>query len=292
MSVPGSARKCIFTYVSVGMGVGSCRVVVILAITEIIIHVSEPHVGLVLYNEEEVLDFIKTNIEDIDSAYTKVLTADTADKSRTKTGKKGRTNKKRNKKPKATSKKQNQRNYSTFASNLLQLNNQEEFDRLCDFLHQNGGYTPVPVNSTGNCMFASIRRCIDTPMEYTNSHLRRQVVYFMVAYKEFMLPHFEEWIKLIYGSSRLSPEEYQSKKDAGNLTELDEEDYNCPGPFSYVEYLKALLKDDFYGDNIVLNVVSMMWNVGITVLNGKELNPIKIRHDKSLMNTDIVLNIQ
>ena len=173
MLVPGSARKCICTYVSVGMGVGSCRAVVILAMTEIIIHVSEPHVGLVLYNEEELLDFIKTNIEDIDSAYTKVLTADTADQSRTKTGKKGRTNKKRNKKPKATSKKQNQRNYSTFASNLLQLNNQEELDSLCDFLHQNGGYTPVPVNSTGNCMFASIRRCIDTPMEYTNSHLRR-----------------------------------------------------------------------------------------------------------------------
>ena len=54
----------------------------------------------------------------------------------------------------------------------------------------------------------------------------------MVAKREFILPFFQERIKLIYGASGLTPEEYKSKKDAGILTELDEENYMCPGPFS------------------------------------------------------------
>ena len=43
------------------------------------------------------------------------------------------------------------------------------------------------------------------------------------------------------------------------------------GPFSYKVYLNKLLKREFWGDEVVLWAVSMMWGLKITVLNSKTL---------------------
>ena len=51
----------------------------------------------------------------------------------------------------------------------------------------------------------------------------------------------------------------------------------------------ALLGNGFWGDEIVLTVVSMMFQCGITVLNADNFLQTKIRHNTSLRNADIVL---
>ena len=41
------------------------------------------------------------------------------------------------------------------------------------------------------------------------------------------------------------------------------------GPLSYRDYLHNLLRRDFWGDEIVLWVISMMWGLKVMVLNSK-----------------------
>ena len=61
------------------------------------------------------------------------------------------------------------------------------------------------------------------------------------------------------------------------------------GPFSYAVYLKKLLKRQFWGDEIVLWSISMMWNLKISVVNSKTLQEYRIRHDCTLHHVDVAL---
>ena len=54
-------------------------------------------------------------------------------------------------------------------------------------------------------------------MEYTNTHLRRQLVMEMIWYKEFFLPHLTDAISGGYGG-KLSAEEYARCEREGLLT--------------------------------------------------------------------------
>ena len=42
------------------------------------------------------------------------------------------------------------------------------------------------------------------------------------------------------------------------------------GPFSYKVYLNKMLKREFWGDEVMLWAVSMMWGLKITVLNSQD----------------------
>ena len=57
----------------------------------------------------------------------------------------------------------------TFENDMYGLQNMEQYNRLTLYLQENGDFKPVPVNNRGDCLFASIRWCIDTPAEYTNN---------------------------------------------------------------------------------------------------------------------------
>ena len=124
-------------------------------------------------------------------------------------------------------------------------------------------------------MFASLRRCIDSPLEYSNTHLRRQIVVTVAENPEFFFPVLSQHTKGNYGHIRKSKATYDQKKREGTITSQEKEDYECPGPFSLKSYLQALLKRKFWGDEMVLMVSSMMWQVGITVLTGETLRCIK-----------------
>ena len=75
----------------------------------------------------------------------------------------------------------------------------------------------------------------------------------------------------------------------GSITRNEREDYEAPGPFSLVSYLQAMLKLDFYVDDITLIVLSMMWQVRVMVLNGETLHQIKIHHGNRLEDVDIAV---
>ena len=66
-----------------------------------------------------------------------------------------------------------ERHISTHMSLALGLQDQETYSRLIRYLQGHEQLDPIPVEAMGNCMFSSIRRAIDVPLEYQNVHLRR-----------------------------------------------------------------------------------------------------------------------
>ena len=128
-----------------------------------------------------------------------------------------------------------------------------------------------------------------TPAEYTNTHLRCQLVVFMAENREFLITVLKEHIRGNYGHVRFSSEEYKSKSADGTITQTEIDDYQCPGPYSFMTYLQALLAPNFWGDEMVLIVTSMMWQVGITVLSAETLLPAKVCHGNKVSKSDILL---
>ena len=99
----------------------------------------------------------------------------------------------------------------------------------------------------------------------------------------------KEHIRGNYGHLRLSKQQYEKKCADNTLTDEEREDYLTPGPFSFATYLHALLNPRFWGDEICLVGISMMWQVKITVLNADTLHTIRIRHTNILHRADMVL---
>ena len=92
-----------------------------------------------------------------------------------------------------------------------------------------------------------------------------------------------------YGHIWLSPEEYRRKQASNQLTAQERQDFNEPGPFSIASYCEALLKSDFYGEELCLRLLSMMFKVCITVLDGDSLVGIRVRHQNAALNADAIL---
>ena len=96
-------------------------------------------------------------------------------------------------------------------------------------------------------------------------------------------------IKGNYGHVRLTKSQYRKKDRDGTLTPQERSDFNEPGPFSLVSYLEAFLDKVFYGDEITLVLISMMWQIRITVLQAETKMQTKIRHSNTLALADMVL---
>ena len=92
-----------------------------------------------------------------------------------------------------------------------------------------------------------------------------------------------------YGQIRLFTEEYRRKEASGQLTDQERQEFNEPGPFSITSYCEALLKSDFYGKGLCLRLLSLLFKVCITVLDGDSLVGIRVRHQNSALNTDTIL---
>ena len=171
---------------------------------------------------------------------------------------------------------------------FMGCNTPDEFSSLLEYLQLNGGWFPFHVQRRGACQFAAFWRGIDCPMEYTNTHLRRQLVMEMIRYKEFFLPHLTDVISGGYGG-KLSADEYSRHEREGLLTAATRQTYDDPGPFSYLTYLEHILKRDSWGDEITLVVLSMVFQLRITVVTVPSLHGNPIRHMNALDKLDIVL---
>ena len=60
-------------------------------------------------------------------------------------------------------------------------------------------------------------------------------------------------------------------------------------PLSYKQYLKLLLQQDFWGDEVVLYAISCMWHMKITMLNMRTLQEYRIHHDRRMDDTDVII---
>ena len=161
--------------------------------------------------------------------------------------------------------------------------------QLMQYTLENGPFSVKQVQQRGACMFSASWRCINCPFEWTNTHLHWQVVAHIVHNIEFLYPIISTHIQGNYGHLRITQEEYDTKKRLGTLTPEEKEDFEAPDPFSLVTYLKALIKRKFYGDIIILIIISMMWQVQISVLNAETLRQIKIQTSTRLNKVNIAL---
>ena len=179
-----------------------------------------------------------------------------------------------------------QRNYSTTASLFLGLDNHEAYTRLSTYLHKTASLDAIPVGLDGACLFSSIRRIFDAPKEYTSMQLRRQLVITLCNHKNFFYPIMVESIKGTYGFQRMSEEECDDLYKRNLLTD---QDHNCPGPFSFLGYLRSLLEPNFWGDELCLCLLSMAFQVGITVVSAEGFTCIRFRHKQDIPNSDVIL---
>ena len=167
--------------------------------------------------------------------------------------------------------------------------NMEGIIRLIEYGTINSGFVPLSTQQRGACMFHAFRRCISYPREFTNSHLRRLIVSFICSRAEELYPMLVCSISGNYGHIRLSAEEYKRKQDSNQLTEQERQEFHEPGLFSIVTYCEALLKSNFYGEELYLRFLSMMFKIQITVLDGDSLIGIRVRHQNTALNVDAIL---
>ena len=167
-----------------------------------------------------------------------------------------------------------------------------EYLRLKQYLKDNGGRQMLKAKGDGACLFHSLLQCIDTPKEYSQVHLRRDIVLLMAQYPEFFLGEMYDNIVGEYCVNYMSEEEYQEKKAANQLEQWQIDQHNTPGPYSYVKYLEALLQPSFWGDGIVLFVASCLLQVPIAVIHAESLRVDRIRNTLSMAEQDITLVIQ
>ena len=161
--------------------------------------------------------------------------------------------------------------------------------RMIDYGALNRGWAPLVTQQRGSCLFHSVRRSIQCPKEFTNMHLRRMIVSFICDRVDELFPMLKVAISGNYGHLRLTQDEYQRKMDEGTVTDQEKEEYEEPGPFSIASYLESLLKPSFYGEEICLRIISMMFKVRISVLDGDSLLAIKVRHSNVALKADFVL---
>ena len=162
----------------------------------------------------------------------------------------------------------------TGANQLYGLSDQRYLNKLFQYASENGDYFVKHYQQRGSYLYHSIRRAMDTPLEWSNTHLRYQVVAHIIKHVQFLFPLITV---------------YNDKMEDGTITQQEREDYEAPGPFSLVTYLQAMLKGDFYADEITLIVISMMWQVRVTVLNQQTLHQIKIRHGNKIEKVDLAV---
>ena len=139
---------------------------------------------------------------------------------------------------------------------------------LVEFLTLNGGWELFLTPKDGSCLFGSFRRAMELCDEYRSRHMRNQIVLFIVRNHEFFYNLLKTDILIEYGPKRISKEEYETRKDSEEnpLTDEERELYAKPGPFSFYTYLSALLDPGFWGDGIIIQILSRMWQVTITQL--------------------------
>ena len=165
-------------------------------------------------------------------------------------------------------------------------------DKVCklyQYLQQNGGYQLIPTKEDGDCLFGAWRRGTALPIEVADAHVRRLVIRTMVSYHEFFFDQFKHQIALLYGHDRDSPEELQGHIDAGDYTTDQIREQRLPGPFSYYSYLKYMLNNSSYGDDMIILAMSQIWQQRITILDAEALFERRFRHNNIITKTDILI---
>ena len=138
--------------------------------------------------------------------------------------------------------------------------------RVVDRAVASVGRHSVPVEGNGSCLFFAVQRFLAIPLEYTNQHMRREVVHHLATNMDLYVEDLIPLVRGIYG--------------AGDPLTT---------PQSICSYLQELLRINFWADEIVLRVLLLIYNVTITVIRGNTGREDRVRHSRDLGHVDIVL---
>ena len=182
------------------------------------------------------------------------------------------------------------------------LNDLKEVVELSEFLNFNGGWELFVTKKNGNCLYFSFLKGAEVPEEYRPMHLRFQLELFCCRNHGFCFTVLKNHIMGEYGHPRLSRAEYLARQQSKDnpLSDAEIEDYQRPGPFSFITYLKHLMEHGTWGDHGTISLIGMMWNCSITLdqidpnHNPKEGEPQhflqhKIRHNKPMKKVDFLI---
>ena len=99
----------------------------------------------------------------------------------------------------------------------------------------------------------------------------------------------QDVLKFEYGHNRISEQEYLAVMRVGTLSDAAIVDYQVPGPFSFIGYLKHILEPNTWGDEGTVTLIGMMWQLPITILTAEDLSQIKVRHRRPLEDAELVV---
>ena len=139
------------------------------------------------------------------------------------------------------------------------------------------------MEGNGNCLFVAIKKglqvwhsgtggAVDGEHQlpyYPNWYFRRQIINWMIKNCQKVHKYMGSALKASYGI--LDPTASHG------------------GPFSYKAYLTKLMDRSFWGDEVVLWSVSMMWGLKIMVVNLKSLQEYHVHHDVAMQHVDVGL---
>ena len=120
------------------------------------------------------------------------------------------------------------------------------------------------VEGNGICLFASLRRLMAVAMEYTNQHMRREVVFHVATH---VAEYEQDLIPLIRGIH-----------GAGDPLTT---------PQSVCSYLQDLQQTNFWAYEIVLRVLSIIYKLTIAVIRGNTGREERVCHNREL--SEVVL---
>ena len=169
------------------------------------------------------------------------------------------------------------------------LQNLSEVTELQEYLELNGNYHLKHVPKDGSCFWRSVLEQILYPAEYQYMMLKRQMVLTVTEHPEFFFKALGFHIKSQYGIEMLTPEEYSKKVEDNTITQQELADQDSPGPFSFVGYLEYLLEPKTWGDHGTVLILSLMWQVKVTIITAETQRQQRFRHDSSLKDADFVL---
>ena len=169
------------------------------------------------------------------------------------------------------------------------LQNLSEVTELQEYLELNGNYHLKHVPKDGSCFWRSFLEQILYPAEYQYMMLKRQMVLTVTEHPEFFFNALGFHIMSQNGIERLTPEEYSKKVEDNTITQQELEDQDSPGPFSFVGYLEYLLEPKTWGDHGTVLLLSLMWQVKVTIITAETQRQQKFRHDSSLKDADFIL---
>ena len=138
------------------------------------------------------------------------------------------------------------------------LKDMNQVTRLNEYLASTAFLELFQTPKNGQCFWASIRRGLNCKEEFRNNHLRYQTMEFVARNHGFCFTVLKSIIAQEYGNEEV-------------VADPDE-----PGPFLFVEYLLYMLEPTSWGDHGMILMVSMMWQLPITVLNAEGLEQLKV----------------